>query len=248
VAVPRYVKEAKYDNEFFDEIERGSVESARVVVPLVLQLVNPRSVIDVGCGRGAWLSVFRENGVETAHGIDGAYVEPENLLVPFDSFSTANLENGLVIARKYDLSVCLEVVEHLRYRAALNVVRSLTNAAPVVRFTAAIPGQGGTHHVNEQWPQHWDRVFSSHKFRRIDALRFQVATNPKVKWWYRQSIVIYASDVAIEANDKLRKSYEDSKGYDLELVSRRILQDFEFSGGILRQLMSALRRALLRRI
>jgi hypothetical protein len=248
VASRNDVQKPIYDNRFFDDIERGSIESARVVVPLVLQLVNPRSVIDVGCGRGAWLSVFRENGVEITHGIDGSYVDPHELLIPRDSFSTANLDKGLAIAGTYDLAVCLEVVEHLGHRAALHVVRCLTKAAPIILFSAALPGQGGTRHINEQWPQFWERAFSSHQFRRIDALRFQIVANSTVEWWYRQNIVLYASDAAIARDDALRMSYEDSQRNQFELVYRDVLENLGSFRGLVRQLRSSLRRALVRRI
>ena len=50
----------KYAEQFYAEQREGSLCSAREVVPLILELVNPRSVVDVGCGVGTWLSVFVE--------------------------------------------------------------------------------------------------------------------------------------------------------------------------------------------
>lgn len=40
----------------------GSLESARQIVPIVLHLIRPKEVVDVGCGLGIWLSMFAEGG------------------------------------------------------------------------------------------------------------------------------------------------------------------------------------------
>ena len=60
-----------YSPDFFRRHAGGAISSARAVVPFVLELVGPKSVVDVGCGVGAWLSVFREYGVTDVIGIDG---------------------------------------------------------------------------------------------------------------------------------------------------------------------------------
>ena len=48
----------------------GSTESADVAVPLLAEAVRPQSVVDVGCGLGAWLAVFKSYGVEDVRGYD----------------------------------------------------------------------------------------------------------------------------------------------------------------------------------
>src|SRR5271170_1552361 len=137
-----------YSREFFDGIETGSLQSAQVVVPLVLELIRPRSVIDVGCGRGAWLRAFRNGGVEHVRGIDGGYVDTASLLIPQECFSAVDLSKPFELFGRYDLAVCLEVGEHLRARMANVLVQQLTTIAPIILFSAAITGQGGIHHVN----------------------------------------------------------------------------------------------------
>jgi ribosomal protein L11 methylase PrmA len=60
-----------YTDAYYRALRDGARRSAEVVVPLVLRLTRLRSVLDVGCGRGTWLAVFRENGVEDVCGVDG---------------------------------------------------------------------------------------------------------------------------------------------------------------------------------
>ena len=62
-----------FDQIDFDSWLAGSTESARVTVPLVIDAISPRSVVDVGCGLGAWLAVFREHGVDDLLGYDGPW-------------------------------------------------------------------------------------------------------------------------------------------------------------------------------
>ncbi len=51
-----------YNKTFYDNQEKGSLNSAKIIVPIVMDIVKPKSVIDVGCGVGTWLSVFKQLG------------------------------------------------------------------------------------------------------------------------------------------------------------------------------------------
>src|SRR2546423_3721759 len=159
-----------YSDRFFDSIEDGSLSSARVVVPMVMDLFAPGSVIDFGCGRGAWLRVFHDSGVDRIHGIDGPYLDRNRLLIPEECFEPHDLSTSYSRALRYDLAICLEVAEHLPESAAAVIVKSLTRAAPVVLFSAAVPGQPGTNHINAQWPEYWRDLFRGEGFTLVDAI------------------------------------------------------------------------------
>src|SRR5437867_7323455 len=118
---------ATYDSKFFDNNQPGSLQSARVVVPLVLSLVKPQSVVDIGCGMGAWLKVFQENGVPIIRGFDGAYVDRSKLLIDPAVFSPIDLSKPAQIEGSYDLAACLEVAEHIPTRMNRELVRLLTS-------------------------------------------------------------------------------------------------------------------------
>jgi SAM-dependent methyltransferase len=184
-----------YDPTFFADHLRGSTSSARVVVPLLRSLVGFSSVVDVGCGIGAWLSVFAETGTGDFLGLDGPWVKPEDLLIPRERFVSADLaraEPPAAAGRRFDLALSVEVAEHLPEGSADRFVAMLTGLAPVVAFSAAIPGQGGTDHVNEQWPDYWAAKFAARGYVWIDAVRPRVWADPRVQWWYAQNLVVYA--------------------------------------------------------
>jgi len=44
----------EYDSRFYDYISEGAISSAREVLPIIQNLSPIRSVVDFGCGQGAW--------------------------------------------------------------------------------------------------------------------------------------------------------------------------------------------------
>ena len=182
----------------YEDWLRGSTESARVGVPLILENVPARSVVDVGCGLGAWLAVFREHGVDDLLGYDGPWVDRSRLLVTPGEFRAADLQEPLEAERRFDLAVCLEVAHLLEPEHARQLVNSLASLSDVVLFSAAIPGQGGFHHVNEQWPSYWAGLFGSRGYVATDPFRAALWEQPEVKWWFAQNIVCYATPSALE--------------------------------------------------
>jgi SAM-dependent methyltransferase len=246
-ATPSSCLNIPYDANFFDNQAGGSLTSAQVVVPIVMNIVRPKSVIDVGCGVGAWLKVFLENGVKSVLGIDGDYLDRGQLLIDPNQFQAQDLNRPHSLGREFDLAVCLEVGEHLPTRVAPAFVDMLTKAAPLVLFSAAIPGQGGTNHINEQWPSFWKTLFKRHDFVRLDPIRRLVCFNRKVDWWYRQNIFLYASQEALARSVVLREERDWATHADIALVQEGIFADYSSFSGLLRRLPGAAWRAIKNR-
>lgn len=179
-----------YNDSFFDGQCDMSRASAAVIVPIVNEMVRPCSVLDVGCGVGGWLAEWQRNGVRDVCGIDGDYVDRAGLQVDPASFVPVDLEKPFSLGRRFDLVQCLEVAEHLDAASAGTLVQSLTKHTDTVLFSAAIPGQGGVHHVNEQWPSYWVELFAREGFQAFDVIRPLTWDDTRVQVWYRQNMLL----------------------------------------------------------
>ena len=97
----------RYSEDFYRYIETGSTRSANIIVPLVLRDLSPHSVLDVGCGAGAWLSEYRNCGIADYLGIDGVYVRESSLLIPADHFQSQDVAQAFDLGRRFGLVQCL---------------------------------------------------------------------------------------------------------------------------------------------
>lgn len=187
--------------------ETHNPAAAGEVVPYLISLLNPKSVVDVGCGIGSWLQVFEENGIHDFIGLDGSYVNKKLLYIDEAKFLVTDLEKPVNLDRRFDLVMSLEVAEHLKPEAAEIFVETLTKLGDLIVFSAAIPEQGGQNHLNEQWPTYWRDLFRKHNYYFYDVFRQKFWNNTKVDWWYRQNMFLIAKE-------GVEEKYNFSKGFD----------------------------------
>ncbi len=216
---------ANYDKQFYDDIRETSRHAARIIVPMVLGLTGPvSSVIDVGCGNGIWLSVFREFGAARTTGLDGDHVDRETLEIPREEFVAVDLSMPLPVKGRYDLAMTLEVVEHLPKTRADSIVEELCALAPVVLFSAAIPFQGGEGHINEEWPHIWAGRFASQGFRTLDPIRSKIWLDNSISWWYQQNILVFAAEKVVADNAQMAVLADQVDSNRLSVVHPRLFR------------------------
>jgi len=222
-----------YDTTFFDGIRGSSQRSAEVVVETILGMIHPRSVIDVGCAQGVWLKAFADRGVSDVLGVDGDYVDRAKLAVPADKFRAIDLARPIPLDHRFDLVVCLEVAEHLPASAAKRFIADLARLGDLVLFSAAVPAQGGTGHVNEQWQDYWRDLFAEQKYFACDIIRPRVLGDKRVAWWYQQNIILYGT---AEALSKHRLPITESRSLNIvvpDLYSQKVNMPFLFLAAML---------------
>lgn len=211
-----------YTKDFYSKRQEGAKQSAREIVPLVLELVKPKSIVDVGCGTGDWLSVCKECGMEDILGIDGDSVDKTLLQIPEEKFLFADLKKPIHINRLFDLAMSLEVAEHLPIECAEDFVNSLVRLSSVVFFSAAVPFQGGRNHINEQWPDYWKQHFQRCGYVVVDALRKKIWQNDKIKYWYCQNILFFVEKEYLMGNVLLKKEWENTSEEQLSIIHPKL--------------------------
>ena len=180
-----------YDAKFYQELQ-PTRDSAREILPILIELLHPASVVDIGCGEGHWLSAALDLGVSDVLGVEGKWITTAQIVIPREKIRVHDLTHSLALERRFDLALALEVAEHLPAAVAKQFVKGLCDAADRVLFSAAIPGQGGRNHVNEQWPQYWADLFLEFGYECFDVLRPRIWKNPRVQWYYAQNCLLFA--------------------------------------------------------
>ena len=201
----------KYDRQFHLETQRLNEAAANEVLPILFELIAIRSTVDVGCGVGAWLKSAQGFGSKTVLGLEGTWLDSDLKVVDEQLIKAQDLEERIKLDSKFDLAISLEVAEHLSQKRADSFVYDLCALSDLVLFSAAIPLQGGEHHVNEQWQSYWAQRFQRQGYRAYDSVRWKIWSRDDIPFWYRQNTVVYcrAESAADMATRNLAPSVTD---------------------------------------
>ncbi len=180
----------QYDDGFYGFLSSFAIPSAQRIVPIVQAATGATDIADFGCGEGAWLNVWKHAGLQV-QGVDGDYVDRDRLLIDRSEFLAADLSRHVDLGRRFDLVQSLETAEHLPEACAAGFVSTLTAHADLVLFSAAVPGQGGEHHVNERSPEFWRDLFRKREYQAVDCVRPLVRDDKQVQRWYRYNSLLY---------------------------------------------------------
>jgi cyclopropane fatty-acyl-phospholipid synthase-like methyltransferase len=180
-----------YDDSFYEDQIADSLKSARIYLSFLWQFMQPAAVLDVGCGRGAWLKACHELGSTRLLGLDGDWNDQAQMIDSAVEFRGIDLNKRFSIPQMVDLAMSLEVAEHLEASTAPQFVECLTDASDVVLFSAAYPKQSGTNHINEQPQSFWAQLFIANGFLPVDLFRPAFWGNKDVCFWYRQNAFLY---------------------------------------------------------
>lgn len=212
-----------YDKKFYDKQMDGSLKSAQIVIPLVLEklnCVNIHSCVDFGCGVGTWLFAVK-NHVKAVDVLGMDFGEPvkEQLKIDPEEYRKKDLSNPIILDKTYDLCISLEVAEHIKQESADIFVENLAKASDIVLFSAALPGQGGTEHVNEQRLTYWVEKFTQRGFELYDVIRPYIWYDEAIEPWYRQNMVLFCK------KGKNIIEPEKTGNFPVDIVHPRILKE-----------------------
>jgi SAM-dependent methyltransferase len=182
-----------YNKTFYKAFKQTAEQSAKKIVPIIVEIFRPSSVVDLGCGLGVWLKVFDDLGVKNFLGIDGNWVPFDDLVIPRDRFYVHDLEQSLEIEEKFDLALSLETVEYIHHRKENIFIENITRLSDNIVFSGAIPFQGGTGHFNEKWQSYWVKIFENKGYKFYD-IRPIIWYDKDIAPYYRQNLLIFSKN------------------------------------------------------
>ncbi len=168
------IKAQDYDKKFYEFCVNKYGAFAEELIPVLIDMYDPASVVDVGCGAAMYLAAFHKRGVKVK-GYEGSQAALKYGLLSPEHIELYDLKNGLQSYTRYDLCLCIEVAEHIPLEKTDILVKSLCNLSDRIIFTAAQLGQGGLNHINEQPPEFWIERFEKFglKFNKSDRDRLK---------------------------------------------------------------------------
>ncbi len=236
-----------YQSSYFQRRKGISSISAEITLRKLSKFVRFSSVVDFGCGTGTWLAACQNMGATKILGFDH-YAKESELLIERKYFHKQSLAENINLEEKYDLAISLEAAEHVEQIFSDTIIENLTNASDVILFSAAIPNQGGTNHVNEQPPQYWSQKFADYGFTQFDVLRPLIWDEDDVAWWYKQNTFLY---IHSNANQRIKFDALDHGLINQHVVHPQCLFDkmkeFDLDNASIKNLSKAILQKLAKK-
>jgi SAM-dependent methyltransferase len=156
----------------------------------LVDTLNIKSVVDVGCGFGFHSKYFKEVLDCEVLGIEGSSKVVELSLLPENIVWHDYTKGAYPLSKVYDLGWCIECVEHIEEQYIPNFMETFKSCR-YVAMTHGTPGQGGYHHVNCQPMEYWLKVFSENGFELEQQLtdtsrKFSEQDNQDFLEWLKQ--------------------------------------------------------------
>jgi hypothetical protein len=222
----------------------GSVAAAGKLLDYAVPTFNPGSYIELGAGFGHWARAAMDRGVASVLAVDGPWTDLEMIRVPRRNYRIADLTASVDFGRRFDMALSLEVAEHIDPASADIFVDNLVRHSDLVIFGAAIPGQGGYLHVNEQWPSYWADKFASRGYRLFDVFRSRFWSEQDMPVWYRQNTFLFVNQ---GRDDLIAIAASEASGQPVDAVHPELFANaIEIVG--LKKLLARLPAMVLRRL
>ncbi len=127
--------------------------------------INPGSVLDAGCGMGLLVETLRNRGIE-AWGLDISSSAISSVAPEIQQFCQVGSILEPFSQPKYDLIVCIEVLEHLALEEVEIAVKNLCQHADDIFFSASPLEDKQNRRITVRPPEYWSAIFFRHGFVR----------------------------------------------------------------------------------
>jgi|GEM_PF-1329422 len=198
------------------------------IAEAIVRKIGPATVLDAGCAMGLLVEALRARGVE-AFGIDVseyAIARVRDDLKPFCR-RVSVLEP---LPQRYDLIVCIEVLEHLPAQDCERAVDNLCRVSDDLLFSSSPLDYREATHFNVQPPEYWAGLFALNGFvRDLDfdasfiapwAMRFRRNSEPMYRMVQNFERTLW----------HLRQEIQDLRGLTVEMRDQLAALDQERPG------------------
>lgn len=154
-----------YDKEYYETHNNWKLKEYHHIAKAIKEHLSPDSVIDLGCGNGVLVSLLEKEGIKT-FGVEASMdainhrINKENTIYWHDL--RVPIKKGLTT----DLTVSIEVAEHIEPEMASNYCDNLTRFSDTVLMTASPEEDGGKYHFNPQNKEFWTQMMYTRGFER----------------------------------------------------------------------------------
>lgn len=185
-----------YDARYYDYVDAEAAAAAPVMVASLIARFSPQTLVDVGCGTGAFLAEAQRRGL-TVHGLEysnAGIARARQKGVSVAQFDLTTAAAPTLPRPRFDLVTSFEVAEHLDAALADNYVNLLASLGGRIVMTAAVPGQGGMNHVNEQPNSYWIAKLEQRGFRHVPALTqaLRQEWTPQLQQkWFGENVLVF---------------------------------------------------------
>lgn len=223
----------------------------------IISDMQPKTVLDAGCAMGFLVEALRAKGVE-AWGIDISEYAISQVHESVKAFCNIGSVTAS-LARRYDLVVCIEVLEHLPKAAAEAAVANFCAHTDDILFSSSPNDFAEPTHYNVQPPEYWAEQFARHgffrdvdcdlthitpwaaRFRKLHAPAHMRARDYERRFWQlQQENVELRSAIARGGDAALKAQLQQAQDENAQL--KQLVQAYE-NGRFIR-FMAAVKRAL----
>lgn len=196
---------SNYNDKYYGWFDKNTRTYITETMSWFIDTYKPESIIDFGCGIGAYLEVGLKKGLKKIKGYDinGEILKKYTNPKIFDYVEYIDCTEPIKTNEKYFCSISIETGEHIETNKSDNLVKNITDATSdkgYVLFSAAKPGQNGTGHINCQPKIFWIKKFNNYNFfvdekmTKLVSEKWKTLKSPKY---------IYENLIIFKKNEKI---------------------------------------------